>query len=153
MRACSKGEPMNPENTARLFERFDHLYRGRHLPDTQNLMGYGFQCGDGWFELSYELSEQIEAYCQQHPEAAELIAVQIKQKFGELRFHVCPLVPAIQQMIEQARVQSRQTCERTGKPGEMCRDPNGYYQTLCPEAATEFGFEPVRQKPSPESET
>lgn len=37
---------MNPEHTQRLFDRFDHLYRGRHLPQTQNLMCYGFSCGD-----------------------------------------------------------------------------------------------------------
>ena len=144
---------MNRRYTLTLVGQFPRLYRGWYSSDPHRSMTYGFECGDGWFRLLYTLSQQIEAYCQQHPEAAELIAVQVKQKFGELRFYVCPLVPAIQQMIEQARVQSRQTCERTGKPGEMCRDPNGYYQTLCPEAATEFGFEPVRQRPSPESET
>ena len=144
---------MNRRYTLTLVGQFSRLYRGWYSSDPTSPMTYGFECGDGWFRSLYTLSQQIEAYCQQHPEAADLIAVQVKQKFGELRFHVCPLVPAVQQMIEHARVQSRQTCERTGKPGEMCRDPNGYYQTLCPEAATEFGFEPVRQKPSAEPET
>lgn len=138
---------MNPENTQRLYDRFDPLYRGRHLPDTQNLMCYGFQCSDGWFTLIYELSEQIETYCQQHPEAADLIAVQVKEKFGELRFYVSPLVVEVEHLIEQARVKSRQTCERTGKPGVMCCRPDGYYQTLCLETAASLGFELVRMKP------
>lgn len=55
---------MNEVNTRRLFERFDHLYRGRYLLPTENLMGSGFCCGDGWFELIWQLSEQIEAYGQ-----------------------------------------------------------------------------------------
>ncbi|MCY7322931.1 MAG: hypothetical protein LH660_14305 [Phormidesmis sp. CAN_BIN36] len=130
-----------------LYERFDYLYRGRHLPDTQNLMCYGFQCGDGWFNLTYELSEQIERYCQQHPEAADLIAVQVREKFGELRFYVSPLVVEVEHLIEQARVKSRQTCERTGNPGVMCRRSDGYYQTLCLETAAPLGFEPVRLNP------
>lgn len=59
---------MNLENTQRLFDRFDHLHRGWHLPPTENWMGYGFFCGDGWFTLIWQLSEAIETYCQQHPQ-------------------------------------------------------------------------------------
>ena len=51
---------MNEANTRRLFERFDHLYRGRYLLPVQNLMCDGFDCGDGWFDLIWQLSEQIE---------------------------------------------------------------------------------------------
>lgn len=142
---------MNLQNTARLFERFDYLYRGRHLPDTQNLMCYGFQCGDGWFDLIYKLSVQLDAYRQLQPEAAELIVIQVKQKFGALRVYVHPVSPAVQQLIEQASDKSRQTCERSGQPGVMCRDQNDFYQTLCPALAAQFGFEPV--KPKPDSET
>lgn len=71
---------------------------------TENLMSNGFACGDGWFLLLWELSEQIERYCQQYPEAAELMAVQVKQKFGELRFYRRPRIPAVELLIEAARL-------------------------------------------------
>ena len=41
---------MNPELTERLFTEFPELFRGRHLPVTQNLMGFGFECEDGWYD-------------------------------------------------------------------------------------------------------
>lgn len=135
---------MTPEHTDRLFERFDHLYRGRHLPDTQNLMCYGFCCGDGWFDLVWQLSEQIEAYCQQHSEAADLMAAQVKQKLGELRFYVQPKLWEVEYLIEAARVKSLQTCELTGAPGSLCKLQSDvdfcYYQTLSDTKAIELGF-------------
>lgn len=138
---------MNPERTQQLFDRFDHLYRGRHLPVTENLMSYGFACGNGWFSLLWELSEQIELYCQQHPEAAGLIAVQVKQKFGELRFYTRPKIPAVELLIEAARLRSLHTCELTGELGELCRLQSDVdfccYQTLSPIKAAELGFVPV----------
>lgn len=137
---------MNPDNTAHLFERFDRFYRGRHLPDTQNSMCYGFQCGDGWFDLIWQLSEQIETYCQQHPEAAELMAVQVKEKFGELRFYTQPKIWDVEYLIEAARLRSLTTCELTGVPGGLCqlRSEAGFccYQTLSPTKAIELGFVP-----------
>lgn len=133
---------MNPENTQRLFERFDHLYRGRHLPLTQNLMSEGFDCGDGWYDLIYELSEQIEAYCQIDTEVTDLIVVQVKQKFGELRFYVQPRIIAVEKIIGVARERSRQTCELTGQPGVVC-NRDGFYCTLNAEKAQELGFQLV----------
>lgn len=133
---------MNAENTQRLFERFDALYRGRHLPLTQNLMSEGFACGDGWYEVVYALSEQLEAYGQTHAEAADLLVLQVKQKFGELRFYVQPRLPVVEAMIEIARERSRRTCEFTGQPGVRC-SREGYYLTLCLEKAQERGFTPL----------
>ncbi len=136
---------MNIENTARLYERFDHLYRGRHLPATQNSMCYGFDCGDGWFRLIWELSEQIEVYGQQHFEASNLMAVQVKQKLGELRFYTEPKIWNVEYLIEATRLRSLQTCELTGAVGELYLQSQPYFcyfQTLCPEKAAELGFVP-----------
>ncbi|MGG6270897.1 hypothetical protein ACQ4M3_41435 [Leptolyngbya sp. AN03gr2] len=138
---------MNEANTQRLFERFDRLYRGRHLPQTQNLMCYGFSCGDGWFDLIWQLSEQIEAYCQTNPEASDLIVAQVKQKFGELRFYTKPKIWGVEYLIEATRIRSLQTCEWTGEPGTLCYLPSevGFccYQTLSPTKAKELGFVPA----------
>jgi len=134
---------MNEANTRRLFEQFDQLYRGRHLPDTQNLMCYGFSCGDGWFTLIWHLSEQIEAYCQTHLDAANLMVVQVKQKLGELRFYTQPNIWDVEYLIEAARIRSLQTCELTGTAGALCQLPSevgSYYQTLSPAKAEELGF-------------
>ena len=133
---------MNPENTNRLFGDFPELYRGKYLSVTENLMSLGFCCGDGWFEILYTLSQQIQQYNLGHPEAT-VIAVQVKQKFGELRFCVNPPLAEVAVLIAAATARSVQTCELTGQPGVLCQH-NGYYQTLCLEKAQELGFEPVK---------
>jgi hypothetical protein len=138
---------MNEENTQRLFNYFDHIYRGRHLPDTENLMCYKFCCGDGWFTLIWQLSEQISAYTQTNPEAADLMVVQVKQKLGELRFYTQPKIWDIEYLIEDARIRSLHTCEVTGDPGVLCQQslsPGFFYcQTLSPKKAEELGFVPA----------
>lgn len=76
------------------------------------------------------------------------MAVQVKQKFGELRFYTRPKLGEIGSLIEQARLRSLQTCELTGAPGELCRLQSevGFpcYQTLSSAKAAELGFVPVR---------
>lgn len=134
---------MNAENTCRLIEQFPSLYGGSNLSAGEQSMAFGFSCGDGWFELIYALSQQIHTYNLEHPEAA-VIAVQVKQKMGTLRFYVDIFVPEVEDLIEQAVTQSAITCELTGRPGVRCQR-RGYLQTLCLEKAQELGFEPVQQ--------
>jgi hypothetical protein len=44
-------------------------------------MGFGFECGDGWFDLVYDCFIRIsEANC-------ETVIVQVKEKFGGLRVY------------------------------------------------------------------
>lgn len=71
---------MHEANTRQLFERFDHLYRGRFLPTSR--MGDDFCCGDGWFNMLWGLSEQLEAYCQTHPNCADLIVLREREIWG-----------------------------------------------------------------------
>ncbi|PSB24040.1 hypothetical protein [Stenomitos frigidus] len=111
---------MNAEHTSKLFEDFPALYAGRHLPVTVNLMSYGFGRGDGWFELLYDLSQQIQRWQLEHPETT-VIAVQVKEKFGGLRFYVDQTVLEIDASIAAATLKSLQTCELTGRPGSLLR--------------------------------
>ena len=42
---------MNTENTKKLIEAFPALYRGYKKSPRESLMCFGFECGDGWFDL------------------------------------------------------------------------------------------------------
>ena len=129
---------MNQEYTATLFQEFPHLYRGRHLPLTHNLMSWGFQCGDGWFAILYQLSQQITEYAAHHPDVQQVMAVQVKEKFGTLRFHVRGADAHIRALIDAAEVQSAQLCELDGTSGRL-RVRQGHYQTLCDDHARTMG--------------
>ncbi len=130
---------MHVAHTKRLFEDFPLLYAGRHLPVTTNLMSSGFDCGDGCFELLYDLSQQLEQYNLEHPEAT-VMAVQVKEKFGALRFYIDRVALPVEAAIAAAVLQSLQTCALTGRPGSL-HQRHGDYRTLCLEQARELGFE------------
>ena len=49
---------MTKELEDKLFKRFN-FYQPK-LPMTESLMCFGFEHGDGWFDIIWELSEKIE---------------------------------------------------------------------------------------------
>ena len=51
---------MNQELTLRLVKRFPILYQDYRSPMTQTAMCWGFDHGDGWFEIIWQLSLAIE---------------------------------------------------------------------------------------------
>lgn len=51
---------MNAENTKKLLKRFPHLYYQYYWPMTHTCMCWGFDCGDGWFDIIWQLSLAIE---------------------------------------------------------------------------------------------
>lgn len=58
-------------------------------------------------------------------------AVQIKEKFGELRVYMSYYNEEIEKFINEAEELSRKTCERCGAPGEQ--KGGGWIVTLCDE--------------------
>ena len=67
---------MNKELTEKLYHGFPKLYRQHSLSKSETSMCWGFSCGDGWFDLIYQLSKKLSAA---YP---DIEAVQVKQKFG-----------------------------------------------------------------------
>ena len=58
--------------------------------------------------------------------------IQVKEKFGGLRFYINEGTDEIHQRIGQAELESMKTCEITGRPGKL-RNDIGWYRTLCDE--------------------
>jgi hypothetical protein len=59
--------------------------------------------------------------------------VQVKEKFGELRFYIKGGNDAIRQRIGAAALESLETCEVCGKPGQ--RRGTDWIRTLCDDHA------------------
>ena len=95
------------------------------------LMPLGFEHGDGWFHLLWRLCEDIEPLVAEYDKETgrPFEVVQVKEKFGGLRFYVEHANDVIHQRIELAELQSLETCEVCGKPG--VRRSGGWIQTLC----------------------
>lgn len=77
---------MREELTQRLYSDFPDLYRQHTLPDSESLMCYGFECGDGWYDVLYKMSTKIKAAvdAEEDVEPREVAVSQVKEKLGSL---------------------------------------------------------------------
>jgi hypothetical protein len=118
---------MNAENTKKLITDFPILYAGARKPPTENLMCFGFSCGDGWFELIYELSQKItelDPNCE---------AMQVKEKFGTLRFYTGATTNEVFELIEEYENKSEKVCEDCGSTEDVRppENPYAWITNLC----------------------
>ena len=51
---------MDAEKTKILWESFPNLYIGRYSSIKYSLIPFGFECGNGWYALIFELSKRLE---------------------------------------------------------------------------------------------
>jgi hypothetical protein len=115
---------MNKKNTEKLLKDFPNLYKQYYLSPDQTCMCWGFGCGDGWFNILYKLSVDLEMY---NP-SCEI--AQVKEKFGSLRVYADDLNADGSKIIEWAEKMSSSICEECGKPGKIdVKQP--YYKCLC----------------------
>lgn len=146
---------LHPELTEKLYAAFPDLYRGRHKSQYESSMCWGFECGDGWYQLLYDLSQELSNYSAENP-ALDLEAMQVKSKFGSLRFHLNIHDAATEKMIGLAQRRASVTCEITGEPGQRCVSPTSRFSetVLCPEGkAAELGFSAAEENPIADSDT
>ena len=107
---------MNETNTKKLIQDFPRLYREHPAPDTA-FARYGFQVDDGWFELLYELSADLEHLIE--TENTPVTVLQVKEKLAELRFYLSSSrTDAMRARIKQATEASIGICELCGAPGQ-----------------------------------
>ena len=110
---------MSPENDKKLTDRFGHILKPRNSPNHALAM-FGFECGDGWYDMLFNLLTNIENYLKTQPKDVvdSFCVQQVKEKFGTLRFY-CSGDNEIEKLINAAEDISAVTCEACGKPGKM----------------------------------
>lgn len=112
---------MNKENTNKLRTRFPCLY-GTEI---------SFQVGDGWYDILYELSIELEkVYLSAHEselDKKEYLATTVKSKFGFFRFYTnyCSKHKIIDAIIEDTANKLLYICEKCGDSGNHYRLKNG----------------------------
>lgn len=150
---------MNRHYDNYLTRKYPLLYRDRHDSASKTVMFWGFSCGDGWFNIINTLSKALSApylqakysyeFMKENNAKPELIeekrlemealklnhplAVQVKEKFGGLRFYARNITPELDQFIQFAESMAANTCEVCGKRGR--RRSIGWVKTLCNEHA------------------
>ena len=79
-----------------------------------------FECGDGWYDLIDDLCYKLQAYVDDFDSVDQVVAGQVKEKFGGLRFYLdhggddC-----VYDLIRNAEHKSHSICEECGSPGKV----------------------------------
>lgn len=131
---------MSPENAARLVTSAGSLMPPSPIDPRQNLMCFGFDCGDGWFHILDQLFRNIEFHKQNNAKEsmANLQLTQVKEKFGTLRVYMSGYYPVIEGMISMAEAMSGVTCEDCGATPARTAGI-GWITTLCAACAEAKG--------------
>ena len=108
----------------------------------------------GWFnivdklcnDLTPLIEEELKNNCPE--DGYPLTILQIKEKFGGLRFYFQThgknevFHKSVQRLVDMAEDESYNVCCTTGKPGKLCRK-GGYYQTMSEDVRLAQGFKIV----------
>jgi hypothetical protein len=126
---------MRDELDKQLCETYPKLFADRYKPMTETCMCWGFECGDGWFnvinKLCYNIQRHIDWENRNGTVVPQVVVDQVKEKFGTLRFYYTGGDDYISGLVDMAEGMSGVTCEECGNPGKS--RSGGWIRTLCEE--------------------
>ena len=109
---------------------------------------FGIECNDGWYDIIDSLCFKIQYHCnvvntryipktdkyefivEGDPEYVQVVAAQVKEKMGTLRFYVDGADDTTEGMIQMAEAMSSRICELCGSPAKTSRN-SGWLHTTC----------------------
>jgi hypothetical protein len=87
----------------------------------------------GWAPLLRRLLQSING-CLSDAQAKKFTVVQVKEKFGALRFYFdapARIRPQLNELVNKASKESETTCLRCGSPAVLVTDNGGWVSVLC----------------------
>lgn len=93
-----------------------------------NLMAFGFMCGEGWHPLIVDTLGKIQKIVDE--KGLDIQVTEIKEKYGELRIYLDGYTDEIQAIIAAAECKSIRTCEVCGEEGKQ-HIVKGWIYTRC----------------------
>ena len=129
---------MTPELQTYLKSKFPKLYAECGQDNSFEL--FGFECQDGWFRPILWLSRYLQSYIDQQNNSAEkypdqylsvkqIKVMQVKEKFGTLRFYADGGNQHTQGVISFVEYMSGFICETTGQTENVGYNKNGWVKT------------------------
>ena len=131
-----------------LVKKYPKILREYGGDPKQTCMSWGIEHDSGWFKLLDECMAKLQYFCDlcsRDGEEVQVVANQIKEKYGTLSFYTSVYGgdniqhDIIDDIIDKAERKSVYTCEVTGEHGVPCKK-GGWYRTLCYEQARKDGY-------------
>jgi hypothetical protein len=131
---------MNPDLELKLHNKYPKILKDIGGNPMHTCMAFGIETGDGWYDILDETMSKIQYFCDlcsKDDREVQLVAAQIKTKFGSLRFYVDIYGEneienkILNDFVDKAERKSFGLCEVCGKQGK--RNNSGWIETLCEE--------------------
>ena len=127
---------MNNDNDSYLCKTYPKLFVNRDKSMMETLMCWGFECGDGWFNILNQLCQNIQHYIDwqnRNEEVVKQVTVdQVKEKFGTLRFYYTGGDDYVRGLVSMAESMSGVTCETCGNSASTdWPESGGWVNTTC----------------------
>ena len=128
---------MTEEEDKVLCEKYPKIFKNRNGSIQETCMAWGFECGSGWFDiidiLCHEMQNHVDwkskDLSEEEKESLQVVADQVKEKFGTLRFYYSGGDDVIEGMVSMAESISHRICEECGCPGDPRK--GSWIKTLC----------------------
>ena len=139
---------MNEKLQNDLVKTYPKIFKNVGGDPMATCMADGIQCNDGWYDLLDTLCYTMQRWCDDEntryitetdkyefvvegdPEYVQVVAAQVKEKMGTLRFYVDGGDATTQGIIQMAEQMSTRICELCGSPAKTSRD-SGWLHTTC----------------------
>ena len=149
---------MKQELQEKLFSKYPKIFGDRTKPMTETCMCWGIETGCGWYDIidtlcqaitnTYSTSLEIDEVDAKHlgvepykfkdevsyiysVNCPQVVAQQVKEKFGGLRFYVATGNADVYELIRVAGEESFKICEECGTR-ENVNTEGKWLKTLCP---------------------
>ena len=134
---------MKEELDKKLCEKYPKIFKNRNGSMQETCMCWGFSHDDGWYDIIDSLCASIQNHInnkryqfremsqEDFDEEHQVVAAQVKEKFGGLRFYVDGGDDWVYGAISMAESISYRTCEVCGAPGKT--RGTGWIRTTCNE--------------------
>ena len=139
---------MKEELQLELVKKFPKILENFRGDPSQTCMAWGVDVEDGWYKLLDNCMEKLQYFCDicsSHGNDVRVVADQIKEKFGGLRFYISVYganeieYGIINDIVYEAERKAANTCEVTGEMGCLCKR-GGWLKTLCRKEARKLGY-------------
>ena len=117
------------KNIQDLIVKYPKIFVQHKLSMQETCMCWGIECGIGWYELIDNLCSHLQ-WDIDHNGYPQIEAVQVKEKYGTLRFYINGGNDKQNGMISFAEFLSGAICEHCGSMDNVSQT-KGWIVTLC----------------------
>jgi hypothetical protein len=128
---------MKPELQKQLVEKYPKIFQMVGSTPQQSCMAWGICTGDGWYWLLDNLCSELQHNTDKN-DKPQVIAAQVKEKFGGLRFYVNGGTDEQFGAIHFAEMLSYSICETCGTTKGV-KQTKGWINSLCERCAADKG--------------